>query len=74
MAVKKNAKLAVKSAPKKPVETRHACATCGNFIMSNELASWLKIWYEGRSAKRSRMVQHHRKCAPSIAADSGRSR
>lgn len=74
MAVKKNAKLAVRGAPAKPVQTRHSCTKCSTFIMSNEIASWLNIWYEAGNNKRSAMVQYHKKCAPSIAADSGRSR
>lgn len=73
MAVKKNAKPVVKAAPAKLVQTKHACAKCASGIMSNDIASWLHVWYEGL-AKRSSMRQYHKKCAPSIAADSGRSR
>lgn len=73
MAVKKNAKLAVRATPAKPVQTKHACARCDSGIMSNDIASWLHVWYEGL-AKRSLMRQYHKKCAPSIAADSGRSK
>jgi hypothetical protein len=74
MAVKTNAKVAVKSAPPKTVATKHSCAKCETTIMSNDVASWLHIWYEGTASKRSVMRQYHKKCAPSISADSGRSR
>lgn len=73
MSVKKTAKLAVKAAPARPVQTKHACAKCDSGIMSNDIASWLHVWYEG-FAKRSAMRQYHKKCAPSIVVDSGRSR
>ena len=74
MAVKNNVKTATKSAPPRVVSTRHSCAKCEATIMSNDIASWLHVWYEGSASKRSAMRQYHKKCAPSINVETSKSR
>jgi len=68
MAVKGGGKTAIKSAPAKPVRTASRCQTCDDYIMSNDMSTWLHLSYGDGSTRSMRFKRYHKKCAPSIPA------
>lgn len=74
MAGKTNTKLTLKAAPKPAHLTGIACYTCSNNIMSNEISTWKHIWFPEGAARRSVFRQYHKKCGPTISADTGKKR
>lgn len=74
MAGKANAKLAVKSSPKAAHLTGVICYSCNSNIMSNDMSTWKHIWFPEGAARRSVFRKYHKKCGPSISADTGKKR
>ena len=58
MAGVKTQKASINSMPPRIVLTSHSCTSCGERIMSNEVASVLELHYTGGKKQRLRAFYH----------------